>query len=210
MLGMSPMRLGESIGAAYQQVHKLERGANGACASMLLKLSHALDVPVEFFFEAIPPLAEKRAARAVDTADVMTTQETEDLVRAYYIIPAPIRDGLYAVVKSVSRATCCDSAGTNQRHRSVTVSMPTWDDPRDPELLAWIAELPPESEYAVREAMRIQFEHCRGVVWRSRINALLREINPSKRQKVHLDREVQKTLRMIREAVRAASHSRSA
>ncbi|MGO8914390.1 MAG: hypothetical protein ACLQJR_00615 [Stellaceae bacterium] len=86
--------------------------------------------------------------------------------------------------------------------------MSTWD-PHDPELMAWIDDLSPEAEYVVREAMRIEFEHCRGAVWQERVDALLRQIKPSDWQKARLNREVREALEMIRKATPAASRSRA-
>ena len=52
MLAMSQAQLAEALGITYQQVQKYERGANRIGASRLQQISHILQVPVAFFFEA--------------------------------------------------------------------------------------------------------------------------------------------------------------
>src|SRR3546814_19294167 len=54
LLGMGQEKLGEAIGLTFQQVQKYERGANRVGASRLFDLSRVLDVPVGFFFDAMP------------------------------------------------------------------------------------------------------------------------------------------------------------
>jgi transcriptional regulator with XRE-family HTH domain len=54
MLAMSQEKLGAALGLTFQQIQKYERGANRIGASRLQQMSHALQVPVEFFFEGAP------------------------------------------------------------------------------------------------------------------------------------------------------------
>jgi transcriptional regulator with XRE-family HTH domain len=54
MLAMSQEELGAALGLSFQQVRKYERGANRIGASRLQRISHILQVPVEFFFEGSP------------------------------------------------------------------------------------------------------------------------------------------------------------
>lgn len=49
-LGMTAKRLGEQIGASFQQVFNYERGKDKVSASRLLRIAVALGEPVEFFF----------------------------------------------------------------------------------------------------------------------------------------------------------------
>ncbi len=55
LLGMSQTTLGEAIGLTFQQVQKYENGANRISASRLFDLLRVLDVPVEYFFDDMPP-----------------------------------------------------------------------------------------------------------------------------------------------------------
>ncbi len=52
-LGMSQDRLAELLGVTFQQVQKYEKGVNRIAASRLFDISHALDVPIESFFDGI-------------------------------------------------------------------------------------------------------------------------------------------------------------
>jgi transcriptional regulator with XRE-family HTH domain len=58
MLGMSQTTLGEALGLTFQQVQKYEKGTNRIGASRLQQISHALQVPVSFFFEELPVVAK--------------------------------------------------------------------------------------------------------------------------------------------------------
>ena len=61
LLGMSQTDLGDAIGLSYQQVQKYENAMNRISSSRLYELSRVLDVPVEYFYEDMPP---KVAARS--------------------------------------------------------------------------------------------------------------------------------------------------
>jgi transcriptional regulator with XRE-family HTH domain len=113
LLGMSQKKLGEAIGLTFEQVKKYERGANRVSASRLYELSLALGVPVSYFFDDMPSPDNPKRPSATDSADLMTTKETLDLVRAYYATPDAARRCLYDVVKSVSRAM----SGSTRRPR---------------------------------------------------------------------------------------------
>ena len=54
MLGMSQVKLGDSLGLTFQQIQKYEKGTNRIGASRLQQISHILQVPVAFFFEGAP------------------------------------------------------------------------------------------------------------------------------------------------------------
>jgi transcriptional regulator with XRE-family HTH domain len=53
MLGLSLQQLAALIGVTYQQAHKYERGMNRITAGRLYDISHALGVPVSWFFEGL-------------------------------------------------------------------------------------------------------------------------------------------------------------
>ena len=50
---ISQEALGKKIGVSFQQVHKYETAESRVPASRLLQIAHALDVPVQFFFEGL-------------------------------------------------------------------------------------------------------------------------------------------------------------
>ncbi len=90
LLGMSQTDLGKALGLTYQQIQKNERGFNRFSAGRLYRLSHFLDVPIEYFFEGL-----EEGVTASSEVDVMVKRETLELVRAYYRIRDPkVRDAL--------------------------------------------------------------------------------------------------------------------
>ena len=123
LMGMSQEMLGEAIGITFQQVQKYERGANRIGSSRLYDLAQVLDVPVAFFFDAIPESAQRlsplnviKGSRgdvvmeepAAMDADPMAKRETLELVRAYYNIADPlIRRRVYELAKALG-ATVSD------------------------------------------------------------------------------------------------------
>ena len=54
MLAMSQEKLAKALGLTFQQVQKYEKGMNRIGGSRLQQMSHALQVPVAFFFEDAP------------------------------------------------------------------------------------------------------------------------------------------------------------
>lgn len=61
MLGLSQMSLAHSLELSFQQIHKYERGRNRLSASALFAVASALEVPVSFFFDDMPPDVAKTA-----------------------------------------------------------------------------------------------------------------------------------------------------
>jgi transcriptional regulator with XRE-family HTH domain len=53
--GLTQAELGEAIGVTFQQLQKYESGSNRIAASRLYKVSCALRVAVEAFFEELSP-----------------------------------------------------------------------------------------------------------------------------------------------------------
>jgi transcriptional regulator with XRE-family HTH domain len=97
LLGLSQEKLGDALGLTFQQIQKYERGANRIGASRLFDLSCALDVPVSYFFDGIPPeivparsgTIEAKPASARKNMlepDILLNRETTELVRAYYAV----------------------------------------------------------------------------------------------------------------------------
>ncbi|EPY03333.1 helix-turn-helix domain-containing protein [Magnetospirillum fulvum] len=116
LLGMSQEKLGSAIGLTFQQVQKYERGANRIGASRLFDLSQVLDVPVSFFYDDMPEdMAQATPAeyssRATGLAeepsgfdsDLLSRQETMNLIRAYFAIPDPhVRKRVYELAKALA------------------------------------------------------------------------------------------------------------
>ncbi len=114
LLGMNQTKLGEELGLSFQQVQKYENGKNRIGSSRLYDLSRVFDVPVQHFFEDMPPeLAASQPAKGRGKAkaapgyelDPMAKRETLELVRAYYKIENEIvRHRLYHFTKALGAA----------------------------------------------------------------------------------------------------------
>lgn len=55
-LGISQSALADAVDLTFQQVQKYERGSNRISASMLFKISQALKMPIERFFDGLDDL----------------------------------------------------------------------------------------------------------------------------------------------------------
>jgi transcriptional regulator with XRE-family HTH domain len=69
-LGLSQSALGGKLGITFQQIQKYENGANRVSATMLLKLSDALAMPVTELLQQIDPAAAPVDAK-VQAAELM-------------------------------------------------------------------------------------------------------------------------------------------
>jgi transcriptional regulator with XRE-family HTH domain len=96
MLGMSQEKLGDALALTFQQVQKYEKGTNRIGASRLQQISQILQVPVAFFFEGAPVLAEAVASEGLQEApspayvsDFLATSDGLSLTKAFMRIPDP-------------------------------------------------------------------------------------------------------------------------
>ncbi len=112
---MSQEHLGEALGLTFQQIQKYERGANRIGASRLYDLSRVLDVPIDFFYEDMPPEVSGQSPRLragleeapspYREADPMARRETLELVRAYYRVRDPnVRRRILELCKAMAHA----------------------------------------------------------------------------------------------------------
>ncbi len=91
MLNMTQTELGKALGVTFQQVQKYERGTNRIGCSRLFHMGVALDVEISYFFEG----AETKLPGYVKTtpdvlgSTIIETQETQELLAAYYKIADP-------------------------------------------------------------------------------------------------------------------------
>jgi transcriptional regulator with XRE-family HTH domain len=114
LLGMNQTKLGEGLGVSFQQVQKYERGTNRIGSSRLFRLTRALDVSIEYFFEDMPAEVEassptKGRGRSEEPVSYepnpMAKRETLELVRAYYKIEdADVRKRVYELTKTLGAA----------------------------------------------------------------------------------------------------------
>jgi transcriptional regulator with XRE-family HTH domain len=101
LLGMSQGDLAARIGCSFQQVQKYENGSNRVSASMLAKVASALGVPIAFFFDEAA--LEGASRRDELPADLLSSSETFDLLRAYYKIGnTELRSRTLALLKAIA------------------------------------------------------------------------------------------------------------
>jgi transcriptional regulator with XRE-family HTH domain len=97
MLGMSQEKLGDALALTFQQVQKYEKGTNRIGASRLQQISHILQVPVAFFFEGAPHIADtsimtdpmEPATSPTYVSDFLATSDGLSLTKAFMRIPDP-------------------------------------------------------------------------------------------------------------------------
>ena len=118
-LGFSQERLANSLGLAFQQIQKYERGVNRISASKLFELAVLLDVPVGFFFEGAedtmgraPEGALRKGNPAIPDPDsasdrsLTAQRETTQLISSFHRInDAGLRQGVLALVKSLGKVS---------------------------------------------------------------------------------------------------------
>ena len=103
-LGLTQLSVAKAIGVTFQQIQKYERGSNRIVASRLYQLARTLDVPLEYFFAAVPlpPLAASEMEEPVDETHP-SPRETRRLISAYHEIADPaLRKKLIELVRSVA------------------------------------------------------------------------------------------------------------
>lgn len=108
LLGMSQSAIGKAVGLTFQQIQKYEHGANRLSASKLYEFAKVLDVPVSFFFDAMPTEATRFKGKhgappaAGRSKDPLVKRESLELVRAYYKIGnTSVRKAIAKVVQEL-------------------------------------------------------------------------------------------------------------
>ncbi|MCB1368119.1 MAG: helix-turn-helix transcriptional regulator [Rhodobacteraceae bacterium] len=101
MVGMTQQQLGEAVGIKFQQIQKYETGMNRVSASRLWDIAHAMEVPVNFFFEGLEGDSTDMAA-ANTPGDLLADKEAQELVRSYYAIPENQRRRLFDLARVLS------------------------------------------------------------------------------------------------------------
>ena len=108
LLQKTQTELAKAVGLTFQQIQKYERGANRMGAGRLYQFSEILDVPVSFFFDDMPGDVETRIGErfmpSAEPDDVMSRDETLELVRLYYAVENPqARLRLRELVKALAQ-----------------------------------------------------------------------------------------------------------
>jgi len=117
LLGMSQEQVGTACGLTFQQIQKYEHGTNRVGASRLFHFGKLLDVPVSYFFDAMPDeIIDSYSAKGFGEkgqsiiegkqnpeTELLHRRETLELIRAYYsITDKKTRRKVYELVKSMS------------------------------------------------------------------------------------------------------------
>jgi len=114
VLGMSQSQLGEAIGVSFQQVQKYERGINRISAGTLHAISHALNVPISFFFDypaAANEIPDQQIPEPNSSRDLSPghwdaiPNDTIELVKCFSRIPnEATRDHLLDLITAIARS----------------------------------------------------------------------------------------------------------
>src|SRR5438132_1382984 len=109
MLGMSQEKLGESLGITFQQIQKYEKGTNRIGASRIQHISRVLSVPVSFFFDGAPGMANDPPHAAGDAeppnylVDFLATTDGIQLNKAFVRIKdAKLRRRVIDLVRAMA------------------------------------------------------------------------------------------------------------
>jgi len=122
LVGLSQTELGQELGLTFQQIQKYERGANRIGASRLYQIAQILQVTVNFFFEDMPPELESDGVHldqlehfketASDTSDMITSDETTELVQGYYAINNPKkRKAVHDLIADLAKSDWSEGEG---------------------------------------------------------------------------------------------------
>ncbi|NTF82989.1 helix-turn-helix domain-containing protein [Rhizobium rhizogenes] len=100
---LSQTELGHEVGLSYQQVQKYESGKNRISASMLYVIASRLNVPVNRFFDGLPPSESEVTDGIVPEVDeriaYIATAEGRRFVEEILRLPPRLRTRILAVIK---------------------------------------------------------------------------------------------------------------
>lgn len=88
-LGVSQEELGDALGLTFQQVQKYERGQNRIAAGRLYRIAQYLSVPVDWFYDGLPPPAQPCAEAEEQREEInsfLTSPEGHALSRSFQMI----------------------------------------------------------------------------------------------------------------------------
>ncbi len=104
LLGLTQQQLAGACGVRFQQIQKYECGANRISAARLWQLSEALEVPVGYFYDGLTAAAQREhcASEGEAGGEMFARKETQDLIRAYYLLGERPRRRLLDLAKSLN------------------------------------------------------------------------------------------------------------
>jgi transcriptional regulator with XRE-family HTH domain len=104
LLGLTQQQLASVCGVRFQQIQKYECGANRISAARIWQLAEALDVPVGYFFDGLSSRHEAMDDELPEgrNGEVLARKETQDLIKAYYLLGERPRRRLLDLAKSLN------------------------------------------------------------------------------------------------------------
>jgi transcriptional regulator with XRE-family HTH domain len=82
-LDMSQQKLAADLGISFQQLQKYEKGVNRVGAGRLQQIAEILQVPITFFYEALPTSRQSKAALPPYIADFLGSGDGLALAEAF-------------------------------------------------------------------------------------------------------------------------------
>ena len=104
-IGQSQSALAEQYGVSWQQLQKVEKGANRVSASALFKIATAQGVTPAYYFEGLDASANTQAAPEASAAAVwMRTKAAWPIAQAMIRLPAHMQRAVVSVAESLAAA----------------------------------------------------------------------------------------------------------
>jgi transcriptional regulator with XRE-family HTH domain len=124
LIGMTQDALARQVGLTFQQIQKYERGQNRIGAGRLYQLATALDVPISFFFDDLPPEPGESAALSAGVGegvpsspeglDPFNEAETATIVAAFEAISDnEVRRKVLDLTRAMARQSTNNAAEDN-------------------------------------------------------------------------------------------------
>jgi len=108
--GMNQTALAKKLGVTFQMVQRYEYGLCRISASTLCHIAHALETPIDYFFEDLPAPANKRvepSAAVVSTLELSKTSAGRTLA---VLFPRIMHRGTQRAIVELVRAMVGDEA----------------------------------------------------------------------------------------------------
>ena len=104
LLGLTQQELAHACGVRFQQIQKYECAANRMSAARLWQLAEVLEVPVSYFYEGLTRDQREHLERetAQSSSETLASKETQDLIKAYYLLGERPRRRLLDLAKSLN------------------------------------------------------------------------------------------------------------
>jgi len=101
LMGMTQADLAHRVGVAPQQIQKYECGGARMSAARLFDVAQSLEAPIDYFFAGLGRL-DPQAGDNAPQPDVLGNEETQELIKAYYGVPARSRRHLLDLAKALN------------------------------------------------------------------------------------------------------------